>query len=276
MTNFMRSQERQPVLLWSISETLAPFWWHLSPHLFPGTPRCACSDPLLSPHIACGLLYTATARDLSPLPTPAPSPSSGRELVHLPRRPGCQLTTSVREEDHAAVAAAAAGRGSDSAAIGQRSPRQSVRCSALRAASPRLGGGREGWRDGGGSARGAAPASQPPAGDRAPPDRFGLLGSASYPSLVTDHLQHLCAIRTLMLVRRSLTNYTILNGRRPSRERHDDLDDSDDTGVYEEGREFICRRQNLTDVQQIHERKFKMKGEFQKTHGTKVCFLLCD
>lgn len=46
----------------------------------------------------------------------------------------------------------------------------------------------------------------------------------------------------MVLLRWSLTNYTILHGRRPSRERHDDpddpddLDDSDDDDVHDEGR----------------------------------------
>ncbi|VFV35129.1 Hypothetical predicted protein, partial [Lynx pardinus] len=68
--------------------------------------------------------------------------------------------------------------------------------------------------------------------------RTGLAGLAplSYSSLVTDHLQHLCTIRVFFLLRWPLTNYTTLNGRRPSRERHADLDDSDDSGVQEGGK----------------------------------------
>ncbi|KAL1766242.1 hypothetical protein HispidOSU_007240, partial [Sigmodon hispidus] len=45
------------------------------------------------------------------------------------------------------VAAAAARRETDSAAIAQRSPRQSVRCSALRAATSRLSRRKKGWRE---------------------------------------------------------------------------------------------------------------------------------
>ncbi|EPY85360.1 hypothetical protein CB1_000384001 [Camelus ferus] len=64
-------------------------------------------------------------------------------------------------------------------------------------------------------------------------------------SIVTDHLQHLCTIRIFFLLRWPLTNYTILNGRRPSREHHDDLDDSDDNGVPEEGRKVHVQSQSL-------------------------------
>lgn len=45
------------------------------------------------------------------------------------------------------VAAAAARRETDSAAIAQRSPRQLVLCSALRAATSRLSRRKEGWRE---------------------------------------------------------------------------------------------------------------------------------
>lgn len=74
--------------------------------------------------------------------------------------------------------------------------------------------------------------------------RTGLAGLAplSYSSLVTDHLQHLCTIRVFFLLRWPLTNYTTLNGRRPSRERHDDLDDSDDKVFKKREEKFICNR----------------------------------
>ncbi|MEJ1286516.1 hypothetical protein NN561_017524 [Cricetulus griseus] len=45
------------------------------------------------------------------------------------------------------VAAAAARRETDPAAIAQRSPRQSVRCPELRAATSRLSRRKEGWRE---------------------------------------------------------------------------------------------------------------------------------
>ncbi|CAI9180960.1 unnamed protein product [Rangifer tarandus platyrhynchus] len=143
-------------------------------------------------------------------------------------RPGLQLTTSVREEGKAAVAAAAARRETDSAAIAQRSPRQSVRCAARRNLAPRR---RKGWRELGAIASaGESTSSGPPC---APRIGLASLVPLSYSSIVTDHLQHLCTIRVFFLLWWPLTNYTILNGRRPSSEHHDDLDDSDDNVVQE-------------------------------------------
>jgi hypothetical protein len=113
-------------------------------------------------------------------------------------------------------------------------------CAALRCApQPRVSTEEE--RDGGSSARWKAPESTSCGRPCVP--RLGLAVSIySYTSLVTDHLQHLCVNRVFFLLRWSLTNYTILNGRKPSRERHDDLDDSDDNVVQKEEK-FICNRQ---------------------------------
>lgn len=82
------------------------------------------------------------------------------------------------------VAAAAARRETDSAAIAQRSPRQSVRCSALRAATLRLSRRKEGWRELG--AKDSAGKSTS-CGQPAPPGKVWLgIVSLPYSSIVTD------------------------------------------------------------------------------------------
>lgn len=103
-----------------------------------------------------------------------------------------------------------------------------MRCAARRNLAPRR---REGWRELGAIAgAGKSTSSGPPCAPR-----IGLASPVplSYFSIVTDHLQHLCTIRVFFLLWWPLTNYTILNGRRPSSEHHDDLDDSDDNVVQE-------------------------------------------